>query len=92
MKKKIRSRKHFYRMFCFLSLCFLFIPISAYAASLSLNDTHAKPDDSVSIDILYSTDSDSVSAMNFDVHYDDTRLILSDITIETAGVVAGKML
>ena len=92
MKKKIRSRKHFYRMFCFLSLCFLFIPISAYAASLSLNDTHAKPDDSVSIDILYSTDSDSVSAMNFDVHYDDTRLILSDITIETAGVVAGKIL
>ncbi len=91
MSSNFKSLIDFYKRVYLLFLFFLFLPLYAYGATISITNINAKPGDDVSVDINFSNDGDSVSAMNFDFNYDDTRLILNDIIIGAAGTSAGKV-
>jgi hypothetical protein len=66
-------------------------PVFAYAATLSTQTITGAPGDSLTVDLSYAAQGSSVSALNFDLTYDASRLTLTSVTIGAAGTSASKI-
>lgn len=71
-------------------VCALLVPGVVFAASLTVESMSAKRDDTITINIQYLAEGASVSALNFDLLFDETQLVLNSVNAGPAAIAATK--
>ena len=83
MKEKQTSLIMYISITTILALLFCAVP-GIEAATLSLNETQSRPGSEVRVEIKLKSEGAQISAMNFDIEYDSSKLSVQDAVAGTA--------